>query len=409
MNIRGIIAAGTILVGTVIGGPEVADRLSSPPPPPEFLVDHDDKGVGLDDGPTVGASSYFPRPEELFKSQGIDYEYAQTPNVSQRGQFATIEGIVLHVTGPGSMDGMKSWFKNPASGASAHFGVGKDGSIDQYAELADATWHAGIYNNPDLTNQMIARWWAKGRNEGNPNRFTVGIEVLLAPGERIEAYPKQQESLYKLMAWVSDVTKVPLNRTQVIGHYQVDAVNRSVDPRCCMDIETVISGAVAMQKGSSIEDLICSYDWDCKTAIMVFTCESGLNPNATGRLGERGIAQIHPIHQAQFDWARAYEPKVNLDYAYKLQSSQGWSPWSCYKVACGVADGQHWNGCVDRWFMPDGWSYSPDEDVWYDPAGVKTWEGCTDYGARYNIPLDRWFLAHHAYDWGYGWHHMPAC
>lgn len=65
--------------------------------------------------------------------------------------------------------------------------------------------------------------------------------------------------------------------------------------------------------------------------------------------------------------------------------------------------------CTDRHIMPDGWSYSYPEDAWYSPTGVKVWGGCTSYGARYNVQLDRWVLNWQVYDWDYGWHTMPNC
>lgn len=246
-----LFALATILIAAVLyfAGPPAADEakdlITEPPGPPELLADHADRGPDLERGSTVGAASIFPRPQALFADQRINYEFAETPNKSSRGQNAP-EAITIHVTGPGSMDGMKAWFRNTSSQASAHFGVGKDGSIDQYAELADATWHNGILNKPDLSNLLIASW-VSGRI--NPNVKTVGIEVLLAPGEQLNEYPAQKRSLLLLMDWLVDVAKIPADRLHIIGHYQVDSVNRSVDPRCCIDIDAFIQELVAFRGG----------------------------------------------------------------------------------------------------------------------------------------------------------------
>lgn len=227
---------------------QAADAVTPAPPVPELLADHQERGPGLERGNTVGAASIYPRPEALFKADRTDYEFALTPNRSSRGQVVP-EAITIHVTGPGTMNGMKAWFQNAAAQASAHFGVGKDGSIDQYADLADATWHNGILNRPNLSNSMIAGWVT---SRINPNVKTVGIEVLLSPGEDISEYPKQKQSLYRLLDWLMTTLKIPADRTHVIGHYEIDSVNRSVDPRCCIDLNTVVQDLVAIRSGGGV-------------------------------------------------------------------------------------------------------------------------------------------------------------
>ena len=63
-------------------------------------------------------------------------------------------------------------------------------------------------------------------------------------------------------------------------------------------------------------------------AYSVFWCESKLDPGAVGALGERGIAQIHPI------WFRTYGvPPADLEgqvaQAAVIVADIGWSHWSC--------------------------------------------------------------------------------
>ena len=182
-----------------------------------------------------------PRPSHFMA-----YSFIASPNWSGRGTCGP-EAIVLHVTGPGSMGGMDSWFRNPASQVSAHFGIGKDGSLHQYVEVGDAAWHAGIVNRPNLSNPLIARWVAEGVN---PNRCHVGIELLLAgPAEPLVEYPAMAATLDALLAWLSATAGIPLDRTHVIGHYELDGVNRATDPRCCVSIDDVLrdlAGPVAV-------------------------------------------------------------------------------------------------------------------------------------------------------------------
>ena len=89
-----------------------------------------------------------------------------------------------------------------------------------------------------------------------------------------------------------------------------------------------------------MEALICAYDWDCDTALYVFRCENGFDayeywrPDVIGGQGERGIAQIHPIHLERihnlgYTWDDMFNPTANLAVAYSLFQEQGWEPWAC--------------------------------------------------------------------------------
>lgn len=82
---------------------------------------------------------------------------------------------------------------------------------------------------------------------------------------------------------------------------------------------------------NTLEQLICSYPWDCATALRVAACESGMNPAAVGAAGERGLFQIHPVHAPALGarWAQMFDPATNIAVAHELYRTQGWRPWSC--------------------------------------------------------------------------------
>ncbi len=65
-----------------------------------------------------------------------------SPNYSSR-QGVAPEAVVVHIM-QGTLAGCDSWFTSPASQVSAHFGVGKDGTVHQYVALADAAWANGV-------------------------------------------------------------------------------------------------------------------------------------------------------------------------------------------------------------------------------------------------------------------------
>jgi LysM repeat protein len=71
------------------------------------------------------------------------------PNFTQGGQ-ESVQGVVLHIM-QGSLDGSDSWFRNPLSRSSAHFGVGKTGTIYQWVDTADRAWAQSAGNKTWLS------------------------------------------------------------------------------------------------------------------------------------------------------------------------------------------------------------------------------------------------------------------
>lgn len=141
---------------------------------------------------------------------------------------------VVHIAA-GTLAGMDSWFSNPNSSASAHFGIGKNGALHQYADTLDACWHAGIMNRPDRTIPIIDNWFRTGKN---PNLFTIGIENEGQSGDI--PTPAQWETLIDLTIWL-DETHPSLGDTlgEHLTHSQIDSVNRSGDPGTGYNIKTI--------------------------------------------------------------------------------------------------------------------------------------------------------------------------
>lgn len=53
--------------------------------------------------------------------------------------------MIMHIM-QGTLAGTASWFHNPASQVSAHFGIGTDGKIVQWVDTNDQAWHAAEAN-----------------------------------------------------------------------------------------------------------------------------------------------------------------------------------------------------------------------------------------------------------------------
>lgn len=142
--------------------------------------------------------------------------------------------IVWHITAGGSLPGLDSWFGNPDAGASAHLGI-EEAEVHQYVRFEDAAWHAGIKRDPDLSNPHVARWWRDG---ANPNLFTIGVEVVSAAGPNDVARGEHRVSsrTWRTMVEVCKelhrrLPQIDASESRHLGHYQIDAVTRSRDPK----------------------------------------------------------------------------------------------------------------------------------------------------------------------------------
>lgn len=70
-------------------------------------------------------------------------QWLGSPNYSA-GRPNGIQWIVLH-TMVGTIGSADARFQNPAEQASAHYGVGMDGSLVQWVDEGDTAWHAGDF------------------------------------------------------------------------------------------------------------------------------------------------------------------------------------------------------------------------------------------------------------------------
>jgi hypothetical protein len=297
---RGVLLACVVAVAVVAGiyfaTPTALDQagIGDGPGIPPDLADHQER-AGLERGQAFGAapSAPLPRPDAYLAENGVPYAFYASPNWSGRNGCG-LDAVILHVTGPGSMAGMRSWFANPTSQVSAHFGIGKNGEIEQYIDLQNAAWHAGIVNRPNTANPLIADWIARGVS---PNRCTVGIELLLGgPAEPLVEYPKMQASLDMLLRWLLDLTKIPADRTHIIAHADIDSINRATDPLCCVNFDAVIKQVALPTATSSITPPCPQYP--CLISGGLYRMEDGWAFDIVGGIwfDPRGTARFGPCN-----------------------------------------------------------------------------------------------------------------
>lgn len=111
------------------------------------------------------------------------------PNCTKDGQ-ESVHGVVLHIM-EGTLDGSDSWFRNPSSQASSHFGVGTDGRIYQWVDTADRAWAQAAGN----------RDWLSIEHEGH-----AGDSLTAA----------QLAATARILAWAHTQHGVPLQSTDSV-------------------------------------------------------------------------------------------------------------------------------------------------------------------------------------------------
>lgn len=159
-----------------------------------------------------------------FAEDGM-YPQALTCHVAQ-GYFSGLLGIA-RASQPG-----KSW----------HFSVGRDGSIAQHVSIWDPAYHAGVVNNPQLYAAELI-----GRFGGNPNKWSVGIEMegfSVDPGYGFDylysterPWPDAQfESVVRIHRWVwqscqwlTDLSGAERAK-RLLTHSMIDQRTRKQDP-----------------------------------------------------------------------------------------------------------------------------------------------------------------------------------
>lgn len=74
------------------------------------------------------------------------------------------------------------------------------------------------------------------------------------------------------------------------------------------------------------------YGWELWFMHAVVQCESGWQPWETGRAGEAGLFQIHPVNWHLFGGRDPWDVVANTEVALVLRRAAGWAPWSCSRV-----------------------------------------------------------------------------
>ena len=180
------------------GQPVVAP---APTPPPAPTPEHPPTGGSSDDNPVTLKN---PRPANI--------DFVGSPNFNAR-PHGEISAIVMHATANDNLKGVVAWFNKADAQVSAHYTIGKDGTIVQHVRDEHRAWHAGR-----------SEW--KGR--ADLNSWAIGVEMVnWNNGE--DPFPEAQyQAGFNLVSYLCE--KYSIDPDFIVAHYDVSP-HRKTDPK----------------------------------------------------------------------------------------------------------------------------------------------------------------------------------
>ena len=181
---------------------------------------------GLSRGaPPINAQSFFAAVEDNQLVPGAIWQ--GSPNY-WTGRFGhDVIAICDHIM-QSTIESANSWFRNPGSEASSHLGIAKTGKIYQWVALNNSAWANGIINSPETAIPSVPWVLDDEKNGINPNTQTVSIEHEGLTGEPMPE--AQYQATLSVHRFLIKKYSLPLDRLHIIGHFQVDNINRHYCP-----------------------------------------------------------------------------------------------------------------------------------------------------------------------------------
>jgi N-acetyl-anhydromuramyl-L-alanine amidase AmpD len=148
----------------------------------------------------------------------IDRPCAAANFLKGRPAHFEVEAVVIHLI-DGTQAAADQTFADPAlvDRRSAHYSIGRDGTIHQYVAEEDTAYHAGVLHNPTWSG-------LRRKPDGtfvNPNFYTIGIEH---EGRANDPWP---DAMYEASAeLLSEIAQrhprlSPLTLANVVGHREI--------------------------------------------------------------------------------------------------------------------------------------------------------------------------------------------
>ena len=136
------------------------------------------------------------------------------------------DALVLHITqGTDS----RSWLCNPASDASANYLIERDGTIYELVPPDESAWANGVVDNPNTNNALINKWLSEGINF-NQRTISIEHEGFTSNNHGGSLSAAQTDATIRLQAWLCSQFNIAPDQDHILGHYEVDSVNRPFCP-----------------------------------------------------------------------------------------------------------------------------------------------------------------------------------
>ncbi len=119
--------------------------------------------------------------------------------------------IVIHRTDR-TLALLRARFNDPQALMSAHYGVGRDGTVEQYVSETDTAFHAGTVVNPA---------WPQLQPRVNPNFYTIALELEGGPGDACPGH--QLAAASSLLVEIASRWGIPLDDAHVVPHRAIRA------------------------------------------------------------------------------------------------------------------------------------------------------------------------------------------
>ncbi len=135
-----------------------------------------------------------------------------------------IRAVVLHIAA-GSMANVFDTFNNPDKPVSAHFCVGKDGTLEQYVSIDDTAYGNGLgYQDGQWINPRgapVKPTWQDLVPGLNPNLYTISVEH---DGQPQEAWTRAMDAANtRLLQWIAQQCALTyIHKRTLIGHCEID-------------------------------------------------------------------------------------------------------------------------------------------------------------------------------------------
>lgn len=158
---------------------------------------------------------YLIKPPEL-SIVPVNMVVMPSPNYFKTTPNRQVKFIVLHATASSTLESAVRWFKDPTSKVSAHYVIGKDGSVVQMVDLDNIAWHAGK-----------SKFTLDGKEYVNLNGCSIGIELVNLNNGKDTYDTRQINSCLTITDAL--LRHYQLGNDSVVGHKDI-ATDRKSDP-----------------------------------------------------------------------------------------------------------------------------------------------------------------------------------